>query len=905
MIHPAALAILTAIALASVAGPASAVSVDGPGSPDFDSIAAQRQAELDRFNRRIKALKLQPPGIQRGIQVAREVQRHQAENKRLSMEHASLRRQVVDDLGRQWSQVESDWQRECARHDGARRQMESLPDGPERAAKIEAERATHRARSNEIAVRRNAVHEGVMRQANIDARGGSPNASGQMRQTAGTRVGDPNFRGMHGDFDAGAGYRTTEKAAKILSEIGVKGPSGGGVKVRNGVVETSAEFGMTVNADAGLDRVGSSGHQAQIKQASAHGETYISESGGRVQSQTLKDHLATLDHTKKAMHGLHENPGALVGGTPEGQALAKGALKAADQAGLSQKTVESIARQHGVKDPGGVLERLAEIKSQRAQISDADEAARLQRVARDILNASEAATQAKAAAEVKHIESRIAELEAKGSAQEAHRLRQEIADYRAKSRAASEVFGPTDRGAGPGRGTTESSVKKGGARGDPATKTDGGIQGEPQSKMSPGRKLISGAGLILGIYGIYEGYRIASKEIEENRKEEQDAQGPLSSAAGALSGKSELVLRTLWHGLGFGQMSEIGGQAGRDAYEQYKKDIADGKVSPDSWRDYFEMKGSGVLTGVFQAGKAITYDMARQSLANLGEATKELAGVSKDSLGAIRDRSVEIRIHEERSKTIFDTLVKKGASEEGARRAADAVKKGDYSEAKRLSKVLEGKLAVKRADEQRKKEAERQRAGRRDREKRAVRREAQQSEQAARDKATEKQIELRETVIAKLRAKGLPTAVSLVDRLTAILERDGMSALDAAIAEMTGMQGSFTGRAFDTGVLRISVKGTRVTGTFTDTIRASESAGDIVITVTTAMNGTLMGDVELSSGSISFKMAGTSVTEIHPSGRKTSVPCSASFSGSFTGKGYKGTSSGKIWSATRSGPSDP
>ena len=101
---------------------------------------------------------------------------------------------------------------------------------------------------------------------------------------------------------------------------------------------------MTVNADAGLDKIGSAGHQAQVKMGAQHGETYVSETGQVTQSKPLKDHIATLDHTKKAMHGLNENPEALVGGSPEGQVMAKGTLKAATQADLPPEAVEAIAR---------------------------------------------------------------------------------------------------------------------------------------------------------------------------------------------------------------------------------------------------------------------------------------------------------------------------------------------------------------------------------------------------------------------------------------------------------------------------------------------------------------------------------------------------------------------------------
>lgn len=851
-----------------------AVSVDAPDTTTLESLSASKQAEFERFNKRMKALKLQPPSKQRGEQISQEVQRHLGENKRISMEGEALRRQNIDSLKKKWNQVETDWQAECSRHENTRKQLEKMPDGPDKAARIDAENNRYRSRSKEIAVQRNNVHEGVIRQANVDVRGGSKNVSGRVRQTAGTKIGDPNFRGMHGDFDAGGGYRTTEKAAKILNEMGVKSSSGGKVRLHNGVLETSADFGMTINADAGLDRVGSSGHQAQVKQAAGHGETYISESGGKMQSKPLKDHLATLDHTKKAMHGLHENPGKLVGGSQEGQTLAKGALKAADQAGLSQKTLEGIARQRGLKDPGSIMERLGEIKAGRAKIPTAEEAAKLQAAARDILNASEASLKSKAASELKRIDSKISDLEARGSVKEAQRLRQEVADYRAKSHAASETLGHSP---------------------------DSKVKGEVKPKSTgTGRKLISGAGLILGIYGIYEGYKTASKEMEQKKKEETESQEMLRSAAGKIAGKTELALRTLWHGLGFGGMAEIGSQAGKEAFEQYKKDIADGKISPDSWREYLKMKGTAVLTGVFRAGKMMTYDMVKKTLVDSKEAVTEGGGAVGDLITSIKDGYNEKKTHEERSKKIYDMLIKKGASELGAKRAADAVKEGDYSEAKRLDRVLEGKLAVKRTEEELKNDPEGKRLSRSGREKKTMKREQSRKEEAARENATDKQIELREIVIAKLQAKGLPTAVSLVDRLTAILEREGMKALDAAIAEMSGMQGTFKGKAFGTAFINLVVKGSTVTGSYKNTISTSQSAGKTVITVTVTQTGTIQGDVELTSGSISFKMTGTSTSVINPGGKTTSIPMSATkFSGSFTGNGYKGTSSGVNWSVSR------
>ena len=645
----------------------------------YESISESRNAKQQEFLNRKKALEQQPPSQQRDLQLKQEVQQHQAELKRLSFQEQATRNQVVSDLKQKWTKVDSDWKNECARHDAAQREIEKLPEGPERTAKIEAENASHRTTSKQIAAERNVVHEGVVNQANREVAGGSKNVSNTARQTAGTNITDPNHRGMNGDFDAGGGYRTTEKVEKILNEIGVKSPSGGPVKVKNGVLETSGEFGMTVNADAGLDRIGSAGHQAQVKAAAAHGETYVSETGGAVTSQTLKDHLATMDHAKKAMHGLNESAESLVGGAPEGQAMAKGALKAANQAKLAPETVEAIARQRGIKNPEDILDKLAEIKTGRATITSAEEAAKLQGAARDILNASEAATKAKANAEVQQTQTKIADLEAKGQGAEASKLRQEVSDYNAKAKASSEALTSTEKGIGKGLS-------------EPVKKSGGALQGEPEPGATGGGKLMKGAGLALGAYGIYEGYKTASEEMEARKLGEP--KGPREWT----SQKAELAARTLWHGLGFGSAAEIGEKAGKESLEQYKNDIVSGKVTRDSLASYGWMKVRAVGNGLFGGVKAITYDAAKNSGTALGNAIGEGVGVGKDSYDWLKNVRSEGQTKEEQSKAVYDKLIKKGASPVGAQRAAAGVLNGDFTEAKRLNRVLEAKHAKSQTD---------------------------------------------------------------------------------------------------------------------------------------------------------------------------------------------------------------
>jgi hypothetical protein len=901
----------------------------GPAPGSYILVSQQQITEDQAFAQRQQTLRSQPAGPKQNDLLRQEYQRHLETSKKLSLEKQAARQEVIRDLKNKWSKVESDWKSETVRHDSALKEIEKMPEGPARETKLREETASHRTRSKQIAVERNVVHEGVLEQANREAAGGSNQTSRAARQTAGTKVTDPNHRGMNGDFDAGGGYRTTEKAGKILNEIGVKSGTGGPVRMKNGVLETSADFGMTINADAGADKIGSAGHQAQVKTGAQHGETYVSETGGAVQSRTLKDHLAILDHTKKAMHGLNESPDKLVGGSSEGQVMAKGTLKAADQAGLLPETVEAIAKQNGIKDPRNFMDRLADIKAGRSTIASPEEAVKMQGAARDILKASESSAKAKAEAEVTQKESKISDFESQGKRQEAQKMREELADYRAKSKAQGEALNDLAKGhpagepaAGSPKAETpvetsgkagasseppaktgkirEPSEKIGAAGGESAApRTSGvkepvtGVKTEPEPATPGGSRVMRGAGIVVGVYGIYEGYQTAAKEMQEKMK------GEPKTTSEWTANKAELVGRTLWHGFGFGTMAEIGKKAGEESFEQYKKDIADGKISKDSMSAYAWMKARGVMGGLFQAGKAITYDAAKQAGTGLGESVKEGGGLAKDTYGWLKNAGNEKNANAQNSKQVYETLIKKGASPVGAQRAADAVKNGDFSEAKRLNKVLDAKLAAKALAAQKTAEAEPKTVTRRDRKKQALKREARKQEEASQKKSTDNQLKFREIVIGKLRAKNLPTGADMVDRLVGILERDGMPALDAAIADMTGMQGTFEGSIGGQGALRITIKGRGVTGTYANTITNTVQAGDQTMTFTAHASGTITGDVELSSGSIAMKMTGSSVC------RDQTVPISAAFSGGFTGKGYKGSTSAagvsSTWAVSREG----
>jgi uncharacterized coiled-coil protein SlyX len=899
------LALLAAMLVLASPAAASAGEEEGPaGDPgriwgQIAIIQQQQTAEARQYAaRKEQILRSQPPGPQRNLKLRLEYLKYLEESKRLSLQREALRREVISNLKQKWTKIETDWHNECNRHKAALQEIEKLPEGPERRARIERENVHHRSRSQQLAVERNLIHEGVIRQANLDAAGGSPGTSGAIQETCGTKVTDPTYGGMKSDFDGGGGYRTTEKAAKILNEMGVRDSAGGRVQVRAGVLETNPDFGMTINADPGGDRIGSAGHQAHVQQGAHHKETYVSEMVGPAQSnKPLKDYLAVLDHTKKALPGLYENPSALVGDTMEGQAMAKGALKAATQADLPQSTIEAIARKNGIKDPQHLLDRLGEIKSRWSPIESVEEAASLQGAVRDLLSASEAANKAKAAAAVKHTETRIADLEAKGGFQEAQKLRQELADYRTKIKTSNEALTHLEKTLTSGVREPTKTLSTPEQAGPPAGKTTGGLgKGEPLSKPIPkggsppvepepkaagGGKLMRGGGLMVSIYGIWEGYETAEKEMAERKQGEP--KGLLDWTATQV----ELAARTFWHGLGFGAMEQLGQQVGREAYEKYLRDIADGKIAKDSLGPYLQMKMQAALKGLYAGVKALTYDAAYNSGTKLGEAIKEGGGLGQDLIKWATDVHGESKVNEERSKQVYDQLIKKGASPVGAQRADDGVKRGDYTEAKRLNKILDGKLFAAQ-------EASKGRSGR-DRKKSAMKREAQRQEQTAREGLSEEQLELRETVMGKLRARGLPTGAELVDHLVGLLEKKRLPALESAIQEMTDMQGVFTGSIGGQGILRIHVQGTRVTGTWNNTKTFTIRFGDKTQTFTATASGVLQGDVELSSGTIAMKMTGVGVSRSDDQSIHQSIPFSGTFSGSFTGKGYKGSSTGTAY----------
>lgn len=173
------------------------------------------------------------------------------------------------------------------------------------------------------------------------------------------------------------------------------------------------------------------------------------------------------------------------------------------------------------------------------------------------------------------------------------------------------------------------------------------------------------------------------------------------------------------------------------------------------------------------------------------------------------------------------------------------------------------------------------------RKKEKARKETLKQQDPPRSPATETQTDLRAVVLSKLSGKGLPTPASVVDRLVGILESGGMGALDTALAEFTGMQGTFRGSLGGKGTLILTVQGSSVTGSWNNTLTDSFAVGKERVTTHAVVSASLQGTVDLLSGSLTAQLTGNSSATTK--GQAAAIPIQANLRGSFTGDGFKGT----------------
>lgn len=503
----------------------------------------------------------------------------------------------LSQYGREWESIQSEWNAEKARHANRIAEIEKqFPEGPRRAAAIEAENARHMNKSRELGARRNAIHQKVIEEANRRTSGGQSEASKSARQTAGTKPGEKGYRGMPGDLDAGAGARTTDVIDDVLKDMGIKAPK----KVHAGTVEYGGDFNLTINKEGAMGRAGSGAHQTQIGVDARNPETYVSE--GMANGQPGKKAVEVQDHIKKGADALNAPPEKVANNPDMQQKMAKTAHKVMNTGTVSDSELAKILKESGINEtPQEFRDRMERIKEGRAKPGDItpENAGKLQEATRRIAETATETSGKMAEAEMKSARDRIAELERSGTPEakaEAQKLREQLVDSKTRleeSKAANrEKLGGSGDVDGPGRVTDADGPGRGPRDVDgPGRVTDvdgAGVKGG--GPEAPGK--LQQAGKVVGDY--MEGVMILeqAEKIRDGIKS-----GDPTKVAQGLAG-DDLGKRTEMQGA-----KDFADEMGK--LEQAKKTEADmAEVSklkrmgatPQEIADYEKAKAEGDLT---------------------------------------------------------------------------------------------------------------------------------------------------------------------------------------------------------------------------------------------------------------------------------------------------------------------
>lgn len=366
----------------------------------------------------------------------------------------SARAEDLKEYGRRWNEIQSGWSAEQAHHQQVLDELRAAPQTPETQQRIDAEVSRHTGRSKDFAAQRQVIQDKIVTEANRRTASGQHETSAPGRKTAGTDPAGPKGRGMAGDADYGAGARTADKVQSVLDDMGITTP----VKRTPSTIEIGDGLNMTVNKEGRLGPPGSGAHQAQVEVDARVRDTYVSESMGR--GQPGRDYVQVQDHKKKALAGLTADPAELPRSPEAAHDMVKGATKSLDH--LPADEAEAILRRHGLTP-----DDMASIKTGQANVTP-ENAERLQRASREVIEAAETRTRARADAELADSQRRIAELEAGGNKAEARQLREDLVDSRTKIRETAaanaeleaQPRGPVDAPDGPTKGPSVDAPDK-------------------------------------------------------------------------------------------------------------------------------------------------------------------------------------------------------------------------------------------------------------------------------------------------------------------------------------------------------------------------------------------------------------------------------------------------------------
>jgi hypothetical protein len=276
------------------------------------------------------------------------------------------------------------------------------------------------------------------------------------------------------------------------------------------------------------------------------------------------------------------------------------------------------------------------------------------------------------------------------------------------------------------------------------------VEGEPPAGAAS--KALKAGGLLVLIYGIYEGYKTGHEKAAE---EKQAGDSDLKTSAKAWG-------YTLIYGLGIGGAWDEGKKAGLEAAKQFKEDLEAGKNPSVAGA-----KARAVLWGVGGFLKGMTID----PLINGGTAIKEGLGAIGDNVKAhLRSREADAAVTEAKD------YCERRRRERREREAKERLQKV----AKETSGRRDGGLPLDRG--------------------------------VPVDRGPAGDIDLRALVIARLEAYDLPTDDDIVQYLLDVLTKQGPKGLEARVVELSKTQGTCTGTLQGFPRLTLVVNGKTVDG---------------------------------------------------------------------------------------------
>lgn len=180
---------------------------------------------------------------------------------------------------------------------------------------------------------------------------------GHLQQTLGSSVltadGEVSatHRGARGDTDMGGTAGRANEAARIASRLGFTPDAGNPNYLDIKSLELTINYetaGQSASGRGWTDTPGSSAHEAMVRSAARADETYISIAMS--DTQPAKKAVLIQDHLKKANHGRALDADALLSDRHQAglQVYSKGALKAAETAGLGEVELQAVLARSGL-----------------------------------------------------------------------------------------------------------------------------------------------------------------------------------------------------------------------------------------------------------------------------------------------------------------------------------------------------------------------------------------------------------------------------------------------------------------------------------------------------------------------------------------------------------------------------